>query len=75
MCKGPEAEKILIMVKELREDLSDWSCMGKERGTEEACGEGRGQFMLRLISLGFILRKLGSLDLSFKSFPRLRCGA
>lgn len=39
-------------MEELREDLSDWSFMGKERGTEEASGEGRGQIMLHLISLG-----------------------
>lgn len=61
------------------EDLCDWSFMGKERGTEE----GRGQIILRLVHLGFSLRKLGNLsralssqgtqcDLGFKSSLRLR---
>ena len=48
--------KDLVVVGELREDLSDWSFMRKERGAEKVYGEGRG-----LISLGFILRKSGSL--------------
>lgn len=57
--------------------------MEKERGTEEAYGEGRGQIMLCLINLGFILRKLGNVwralisqgtqcDLGFKSPLKLR---
>ena len=48
--------KDLVVVGQLREDLSDWSFMRKERGAEEVYGEGRG-----FISLGFILRKSGSL--------------
>ena len=48
--------KDLVVVGELREDLSDWSFMRKERGAEEVYGEGRG-----LIILDFILRKSGSL--------------
>lgn len=34
---------------ELKEDLSDWIFLGKERGTKEACEEGKDSIICALL--------------------------